>query len=159
MANSTYHVLIDDCEMSTECIAKGYTFEEAKDYVDGLLPNEYEGYEGGVAIIICDETESEVYHRDLPEKQEEPWAEATKALQYDCEDPRFDIYYSNGVSETISLFDYREGDTRYIDTYKLEKHIEEMGELDWSDADELTDKIVEMFEETIYTDLADYEDG
>ena len=156
----TYHVLIDDCDMSTKWMAGGMTFEEAKDYVDGLTPDEYEGYEGGVAIVYSDITENEVYHIDLPEKQEEPWAEAKRAELYDCEDPRFDIEYSNGVSEIIRLFDYRDGNTRYLDNHKLADHIFDMSDfVEHADAWELADKIIEMFEETTYTDIADYEDN
>lgn len=156
----TYHVIIDDCDMSTKWMAGGMTYEEAKDYVDGLTPDEYEGYEGGVAIVYSDITEDEVYHIDLPEKEVEPWAEAKKAERYDCEDPRFDIAYSNGTSETIRLFDYRDGNTRYLDNHKLADHIADMSDfIEYADAYELADKIVEMFEETIYTDIADYEDS
>lgn len=42
--------------------------DEAIEYVDTLAPFQYEGYEGGMAMVICNETEEVVYKVDLPER-------------------------------------------------------------------------------------------
>ena len=74
----TYDVFFDH-EMHIN--NKGFKLakEDAIDYVDTLAPYQYEGYEGGMAMVICNQTEEIVYKVDLPEKEVEPWATAKRA--------------------------------------------------------------------------------
>lgn len=64
----TYDVFFDDREMSTENKGFATTLEDAISYVDTLSPYQYKGYEGGVAMVKCNETEEVVYEVDLPER-------------------------------------------------------------------------------------------
>lgn len=63
----TYDVYFD-CEMHINNKGFKCSKDEAISYVDTLAPYQYEGYEGGMAMVICNQTEEIVYKVDLPDK-------------------------------------------------------------------------------------------
>lgn len=63
----TYDVFFDR-EMHINNKGFKCSIDEAIEYVDTLAPFQYEGYEGGMAMVICNETEEVVYKVDLPER-------------------------------------------------------------------------------------------
>ena len=146
----TYHVIIDDCDMSTKWMAGGMTFEEAKDYVDGLTPDEYEGYEGGVAIVYSDITEDDVYHIDLQEK-EQP-SVVYIGFNNDAE-PTFIAQFSNGQASNY-IFPYLTKRNRdSFDWEALAKEVQTDGDLSWEAAKEAVEEMKSLYNDSEHADI------